>query len=465
MPYVLGVHLGATTTSAAVARRDDGKWGGAAPFPLGSASPAVPTVLCRVQDGTFMAGEAAQRQEPAHHEWVARSFVHQVGDESPLMVGSEFVTAHRLAAVMIEWVADAVAHRQGHPAEHITVTHSATWGPHRRHLVSLELKQLGLHDVTLVPEPLAVVLDYSTQQGLSGHGVSDGGVLAIGNMGGSSFDATVLRRQTDSEPFGFEMLGSPLDGAHPSGRSLDDVVFDHVCSELAPGLEDLDPAEPRTRVSLLQLRAECARVKEVLSHQPDATARVELPELRTQVALSRAHYEQLARDHLERVPELLQQVTQSALTGSQEPDGIVLAGGAARTPLLRQLVTQQLQQQAQVDGAPELVAARGAALAAVRIVSAASDRSTVAETSVLMRVEGSEQDQDDLEVLDTNLPPAPRPPVEVEPMVVEPPVENRTFKVIKLSAAALLVIFGLVLTFAQGWSEPHNSRPGMVQQK
>ena len=115
MPYVLGIHVGGTTTSAAVARREGGRWGAVMPLPLGTHSQTVPTVLCRVQDGSFVAGEAASRQELTHHEWVVRGFVRQVGEDAPLLVGSEFTTAQALYAAMVEWVADTVAGQLGHP--------------------------------------------------------------------------------------------------------------------------------------------------------------------------------------------------------------------------------------------------------------------------------------------------------------------------------------------------------------
>ena len=86
MPYVLGIHLGATATSAAVARRSGGRWGQALPVPLGSETPTVPTVLCRVQDGSFVAGEPARKQEITHHEWVVRAFTRALGDDSPHFV-------------------------------------------------------------------------------------------------------------------------------------------------------------------------------------------------------------------------------------------------------------------------------------------------------------------------------------------------------------------------------------------
>lgn len=467
MPYVLGIQLGATATSAAVVRRDAGRSGAATPFPLGSTGPTVPTMLCRVQDGSFVAGEAAQRQEPAHHEWVVRSFTRQVGDDVPLMVGSEFVTAHRLAAVMIEWVADQVAHRQGGPADHIAVAHNAAWGPHRTHLVYQELGRLGLDGVTLLPEPVAVGLDYASRAR-----VEDNGTIAVGNVGGSGFDATVLRRAPAAGSPGFEVLGSPLDSEHPSGQALDDEVFGYLRTELGERPDQLDPGDPRDREAAFRLRAECVRGKEALSYQPRTTLRVELPGGRTQVELSRARYEQLARGHLERVPDLLQQAVQSAPGAAEGVDAIVLAGGTARTPLMQQLVSERLDQQVQVDGAPELVAARGAACAAMSaghdVVPAARNRAARGEeTSVLMRVESSDRDSEELAVVDdedgaTDVPDAPRPPIEVDPMYIEPPGDKRTFKIVKLSLAALLIIFGLVLTYMQGWSGPQSPSLGIL---
>lgn len=441
MPYVLGIHVGATATSAAIARREGSRWSAAVPVPLGGAagpSPvlSVPTVLCRVQDGSFVAGEAARRQELAYHEWVVRDFTKRVGDDLPMLVGSEFVPAQRLVATMVEWVADVVANRQGHPPEHIAVAHDAAWGPHRILLVQQALAQLGLGDVTMVPEPLAVALDYAGKQR-----VADDAAIVVGNVGGSGFDATVLRRR---QP-GFDIVGPPLESDHPGGQDLDDEVLGAVRAEFGARLESLDVGDPAQRAALAGLRAECVRAKEALSHQPGVQIRVELPDLRTEFALSRSRYEKLARPHLERVPELLIQAVQSASLSTEDLAAVVLAGGTARTPLLKQLVAQRLSLPPQVDVAPELAAASGAAQAAVRVLSADTDQEAAAETSVLMRIEGPESDPD---IFDEEPAAAPRPPVEVEPPPIEPPDEDRErrVKIIKLSVAAVLIIVGVVLT-------------------
>lgn len=444
MPYVLGIHLGATATSAAIARRDGSRWGVPAPWPLGTEGPTAPTVLCKVQDGSFVAGEPAKQQEAAHHEWVVRSFTRHLGDDAPLLVGSDFVPVQQLVATMIEWAADTVASQQGHPPEHIAIAHSATWGPYRAHLVQQALGKLGLTDVTLVPEAVAVGMDYASRQDVPANGT-----LAVGNIGGSGFDATVLRR---SGP-GFEVVGAPLDADYPSGQDLDDEVFGYLRGEIGDQLDGLDPADPQSRAMLAALRIECTRAKEALSYHPHAAVRVALPRVRTEVALSRSRYEQLARPHLERVPDLLTQAVQSAALDPEQLEAVVLAGGTARTPLLRQLVTQRLAQP-QVDSAPELVAARGAAQSAVRKLSASTDTSSSAEqTSVLVRVEGPGPDSGryDRDKVEPEPLPPPRPALDVEPMHIEPPDEDRqrVIKIIKICVACLLVVGGLVMTIMQ----------------
>lgn len=483
MPYVLGIDLGNTATSAAVARRDGDNWQPPSPVPLGQAGPTVPTMLCQVQDGSYVGGEAAQQQQAAHHEWVAGSFLDYVGDDLPLMVGSEFVPAHQLAALMIEWVADQVAHRYGHPAEHIVVAHSAAWGPHRTHLLYQALGQLGLADVTLVPEPIAVAVDYASSQQ-----VPASGVLAVANLGGSGFDVTVLRKATDGavataqrgvdgrlDRINFDIVGSSLVTDHPSGAALDDVLYASVADELDSEISRLVTATTKDRAAALQLRHECVRAKEVLSYQPHTTVRADFASADTHWQMSRAGYEQLARPHLEGVPDLIQQAVQTASLAVEDLEAIVLAGGSSRTPLLRKLVAERLEQSPQVDGAPELVAAKGAASCAVQVLAAGTaDPVAVEETSLLVRVEGSsggELDGDfdeDLNVVDADEAPdpaaAPRPPVEVDPLDIEPVQQTRKWKILKLTLAAALIIFGLVMTFVQGIDSPFSGGVGILGQ-
>jgi molecular chaperone DnaK len=82
-----------------------------------------------------------------------------------------------------------------------------------------------------------------------------------------------------------------------------------------------------------------------------------------------------------------------------------------------------------------------------------------------MRIEGSRE----FDYLDDEEPEAavPRPPVQVEPMYLEPVDERRRrmFQILKLSIAALLILGGLVMTLQHEgfFGDPHNSLPGVLQ--
>ncbi|GAB3557259.1 molecular chaperone DnaK (HSP70) [Actinopolyspora lacussalsi] len=490
MPYVLGVHLGATSTSAAVVARDGGQWAPAAPFPLGHSRAVVPTALGRLPDGSRLAGEAAASRAAESPEWVSTDFVAELGEDTPLPLGGELVAAHRLAAGMVEWVADQVASRHGGPAEHIAVSHSATWGTHRTHLLRRALAELGLTDVTLLPEPLAVATDYIARQP-----VSAGASIVVGNVGGSGADATVLRRREShrqDEGVGehgaeLELRGVTVHGPRPAGRDLDDLIVGQLRDELGGALSELDPTDPRNRATVARIREECTRAREELSTRDTAGVSVVLPRFSREILLARVRYEQLARPHLELLPEKLSQAVQSASLSPGELEAVVLAGGPARTPLLHELVRQRLREQlpgrdaeavpVRVDGFPELVAARGAACRAAEVLAAATDRAAArAETSVLLRVEDSIENEaveygydplDDREgdeseaVPDRSARPL-RPPVEVEPMHIEPPPKRKVFKIVKLSLAAILIILGLVMTFVQGFGGQQPALPGLL---
>ncbi|GAB2741152.1 hypothetical protein GCM10027174_13340 [Salinifilum aidingensis] len=457
MPYVLGVHLGATMTSAAIVRRDGGDWASTAtPLPLGRGGPAgppgltTPTAVCRTADGSFLAGDAALHQQAAHHEWVSRDFPHRIGEDAPIALGNDFTSPQRLAAAVVEWVADLAAQRQGHPPEHIALAHRATWGPHRVRLVLAELARIGLSDVTAVPEPLAVALDYASKQELS-----ENLSLAVGNAGGSGFDVTVLRRRPGE--LAFDLVAPPLEAAHPGGWDLDDVVADLVREELdaelpeGTGLPE-DTGDPAARAALLGFRESCARAKEALSYHAETRVPVRSPSTTTEVGLSRNRYEWRARPRLERVPEVLHQAVQSSPVPVEELGTVLLAGGTAHTPLLRRLVGDRMGRTPLVDRHPELVAASGAAVAAVRTVAPEAEHRAPpaprpdppSDPDVVIPEAAHAEPEPAAEEA------APeRPPVAVDPMPLDPPDEARArrIKVLKLSAAAVLIIVGIVLMF------------------
>ena len=91
--------------------------------------------------------------------------------------------------------------------------------------------------------------------------------LAVYDLGGGTFDATVLRRTAH----GFEILGTPEGIERLGGTDFDDAIFAHVNYLAGGALSELDMSDPRTVVALARLRQDCTLAKEALSVDVEAS--------------------------------------------------------------------------------------------------------------------------------------------------------------------------------------------------
>lgn len=348
MSYLLGIDLGATSVTAAVLRTG----GAAEPVRLGGrdGSDVLPAVLVATPGGDLLCGEPARRRAPAEPDRVARGFLDRVGDPTPLSLGGYAYAAEDLCARLVRVLVDEVSTRHGGPPSRIGVTCPVGWGRHKRDLLAAALRRRGL-TVSLVTAPQAVALAHRAV-------VPAGGPLAVVDLGGNGTTATVLAAAAPGVlP---DAVGRTL-GCRTGGADVDDAVFAFVRSSspaTAAAFDALDPDDPRTVAALTALRDECRAAKQLLSRDTVATVRVEMPGLRTAVRIHRSDLDELTRPLLELVADLVQDVVAAA------PDAeVLLAGGAARMPVVVQAVSAALGRPVAVVADPVADAARGAALA------------------------------------------------------------------------------------------------------
>ncbi|HJT02187.1 MAG TPA: Hsp70 family protein, partial [Pseudonocardiaceae bacterium] len=186
MGYWLGIDVGSTVTAAAVCRAA----GPAEAVTLGGNSVVVPSVVDLGEPGRLVVGEVAQQRAVTDPDRVVRAFTGRIGDEVPLVIGGQTYTAAQLTAMLASWVVDQVAAKQGGPADAIVMTHPATWGDYKRSVLAAALTAAGLAQVRLCPEPEAAAA------GCAGPGRT---TLAIYDLGGTTFDATVIQATGDGE--------------------------------------------------------------------------------------------------------------------------------------------------------------------------------------------------------------------------------------------------------------------------
>jgi molecular chaperone DnaK (HSP70) len=466
MPYVLGIDVGTCRTAAAIAYLEAGEPGDVVPARLGTGTGTVPSVLSLAPDGSLVLGR--EPDVPSDRR-AARGFSRRVGDEVPLSIGGELCTAQALVATTVMWVVERVAATEGAPAEHIAVTHPASWGAHRKGLLQQALRDIGLDDVRLLPEPVAAAVGHAARQR-----VEVGDVLAVYNLGAEEFEAAVVRR---TGPVAFELLGWSSGGAPVGGCDLDDALVEHVraaASRSQPGggrsgasaLADPDPADPQLRLGMAWLREECTRAKEQLSVAGEATVQVRLPQLRTEVVVTRAEFEELVLPWIASTVDTLLRTVRSCGLRPGDLAAALLVGGSSRIPLVADLVAAELDCPAVVAASPEAAVAAGAAAAARNLLQAARPgipQPVSADPARTMpEPPAGRPPGDQLVRRHPRLPaPPPRPPVEITPILVGSGAAGRLsnrrpsiqllpeLKPSLLGAAvALMITVGVLLTVA-----------------
>jgi actin-like ATPase involved in cell morphogenesis len=353
--YVLGIDLGTAYTAAAVLR--DGR---VDIVGLGNHTAAIPSVVFLRDDGGLLIGDAAERrgvQEPAR---MAREFKRRFGDTAPIMLDRTPFSADRLFTVLLQQVLADVSQREGGAPDRIAVAHPANWGGFKTDLLRQAVTAAGVANATYVTEPVAVAVQYAATER-----VAEGDVVAVYDLGGGTFDAAVLRKTAT----GFEPLGEPQGIERLGGIDLDHAVLTHVRNALGGNVADLDSADPTVRSAVAQLRQECVAAKETLSSDSEATVSVLLPNVHTQVRITRPEFEDMIRPLVRETVAALRRAIDSAGVPLAGVRAVLLAGGSSRIPMIAEMITAELGRPAVSDSHPKHAVALGAArMAAVGLV-------------------------------------------------------------------------------------------------
>lgn len=279
MTYVLGVDLGTTFTTAAVCEA------GREPrmVPLGASGYAVPSVLFLREDGTFLAGEAADLRAGGDSARVARYFKRRLGDDIPIRLAGTPFAPQVLLTQLLEWVVRQATQRLGEPPVAVALTHPANWGPYRRELLEQAAEAAGVVGPLLVSEPEAAAAHYVQSQR-----IEPGELLGVYDLGGGTFDAVIMRR-TDA---GFEVVGRPSGVERLGGVDFDDAIRSFVLDSVGVTALDLGETEEGAAAAHTLLQS-CIDAKMVLSSDTVADVRLVAPSLARTVRITRVEFENL----------------------------------------------------------------------------------------------------------------------------------------------------------------------------
>jgi actin-like ATPase involved in cell morphogenesis len=354
MRYGVGIDLGTSFTSAAVLGPD-----GVRMVPL-SRGVVVPSVAYANPEGTLLTGLAAEEAARGGELGrVARGFKRRIGDPTPLVLGGTAYSPDALMAAQLRDVLEYVTRMEGSPPETIVLTCPAIWGPYRREHFEEVPRLAGVPASHVLTEPEGVATHYSLERRLG-----DGEVVAVYDLGGGTFDTTILRMGRGGS---MEILGTPEGIEHLGGMDFDETLLAFVDDRLDGAVSALDQSDPRAGALLAHIRALCVRAKEELSIEPDVMINIPLPTGPRQVMIIRRELNDMLRPSVRLTTDALRHTIASAGLRTEDVSAMLLAGGSSRIPLVDQMVSEEFGRPVRMTLHPKFTVALGGAATAARV--------------------------------------------------------------------------------------------------
>ncbi|WP_250007937.1 Hsp70 family protein [Actinoplanes sp. M2I2] len=413
MGYNLGVDLGTTFVAAAIAR--DGR---PEMCTLGSQTVVSPAVVHFTEESRLAFGDAAERRALSQPDRVERAFKRRLGDPTPVVLGGVPHAVTAIMAAQLRDVLDTVSRVEGEPPERVALTYPATWGPYRRELFEEVPRLAGLNDHVTLTEPEAAAAFYGASRLLN-----EGDTLAVYDLGGGTFDATLLRKRGGA----VEVVGNPDGMERLGGIDFDEAILQWIDYRNGGALSDLDLSHPGAAAAMARLRQECVHAKEALSADIETSIPVLLPHRQFLARLTRAEFEGLIRASVESTIGTLIRAVHTARLEVGQLSGVLLVGGSSRIPLIERMVATETGRPTVTDAHPKYAVALGAAVVAgLRPASAMAPPPVVAASE-----------------------PEPEPePTTVHPPIVLPPRRRRRIAAVLAIVATVLLLAGTAVHLA-----------------
>jgi molecular chaperone DnaK (HSP70) len=357
---IVGIDLGTTNSEVAA-------WTEAGVVVLEEAGSGIlPSVVAIDPDGRLLVGEPAQNQLLLYPERAVRAVKRLMGTAERVTLGDRTLRPQEVSALILSTLRERAERVLGEPVAGAVITVPAWFTDAQRQATREAGEIAGLVVHRIVNEPTAASLAYT------GAEEKEGRTFLVYDLGGGTFDVSVVRIEAGIH----EVLASHGD-TRLGGEDLDEILFEKLLADLEAEVADAVRKSPRARIRLLRA-AEGARRR--LSEAPYATVREEavvtvgdLPR-HVEVEVSREEFETLARPLVDRTLESVRAALEAAKLGPKEIDGVLLAGGVTRMPLVRRLLRAATGQEPRADLHPDLCVALGAGLLAARLAGQEESR-------------------------------------------------------------------------------------------
>jgi molecular chaperone DnaK len=372
MSKIIGIDLG--TTNSVVAVMEGGE-------PVVITNPEggrlTPSVVAFTKTGERLVGQVAKRQAVTNPEntvfsikrFMGRKF-DEVSEEMKMVPyrvirasngdvrieanGKEY-SPPEISAIILQKLKQAAEEYLGQPVSKAVITVPAYFNDAQRQATKDAGQIAGLEVMRIVNEPTAAALAYGLDK-------KKDETIAVYDFGGGTFDISILEVGE-----GVVEVKSTNGDTHLGGDNLDQRIIDWIAAEFKKS-EGIDLSKDRMALQRLKEAAEKAKmelstVMETDINLPFITADQTGPK-HLQMKLTRAKFEQLVDDLLQKTVGPTKQALADAGVDLSKIDEVVLVGGSTRIPRVQQIVKELFGKEPHKGVNPDEVVAIGAAVQA-----------------------------------------------------------------------------------------------------
>ena len=350
MSKIIGIDLG--TTNSCVAVMEGGK-----PTVIANQEGArtTPSVVAFTKTGERLIGEPAKRQAVTNAEKTISSIKRHMGTDYKVQIDDKSYSPQQISAMVLQKLkADAEGYL-GEKVSEAVITVPAYFNDAQRQATKDAGKIAGLDVLRIVNEPTAAALAYGLEKDKAEK-------VLVFDLGGGTFDVSVLEIGDGVH----EVLSTSGD-THLGGDDFDQKVMDWICEEFKKqeGIDLKGDKQAMQRVKEAAEKAKCelSSVLETNINLPFITADANGPK-HLDLNLTRAKFEDLCFDLLERCKKPVEQALKDAGISKDDINEVVLVGGSSRIPAVQKLVKDYTGKEPNQSVNPDEVVAVGAAIQA-----------------------------------------------------------------------------------------------------
>ncbi|MBB1255859.1 molecular chaperone DnaK [Streptomyces alkaliterrae] len=325
MARAVGIDLGTTNSVVSVLE-------GGEPTVITNAEGArtTPSVVAFAKNSEVLVGEVAKRQAVTNVDRTIRSVKRHMGTDWKINLdGKDFNPQQISAFVLQKLKRDAEAYL-GEKVTDAVITVPAYFNDHERQATKEAGEIAGLNVLRIVNEPTAAALAYGLDK--------EDQTILVFDLGGGTFDVSLLEIGD-----GVVEVKATNGDNHLGGDDWDQRVVDYLVKQFQSG-HGVDLSKDKMALQRLREAAEKAKIElssstETSINLPYITASAEGP-LHLDEKLTRAQFQQLTADLLERCKTPFMNVIKDAGIQLSEIDHVVLVGGSTRMPAVAELVKE-----------------------------------------------------------------------------------------------------------------------------